>query len=352
MSDSPRTGMTYQDAGVDIGAGNELVRRIGPLAAATATAGVLSGLGGFGGLFQLDTTQMTDPVLVSGTDGVGTKLKIAFDTGVHNTVGIDLVAMCVNDIIVTGAQPLFFLDYFGCGQLDVDAAADVVSGIAEGCKRAGCALIGGETAEMPGFYTDGEYDLAGFSVGVVDRPKLIDGSKVAAGDVVLGISSAGLHSNGYSLARKILFEAAGLTVNDPFPGLDQTVGQVLLTPTRIYVLPLLALLAQVPVHAMAHITGGGLTENLPRVLPDGLQVRINSGAWQVPALFTQLQQMGGVEIAEMRRTFNMGVGMCVVVSARNQAMAQDLLTQSLSAEGGQVTVIGRIEEGADGVVYD
>ena len=339
--------MTYRDAGVDIDAGNELVRRIGPLVKATNIPGVLSGLGGFGGLFGLDTEGMTEPVLVSGTDGVGTKLKLAFGLGIHDTVGIDLVAMCVNDIIVTGARPLFFLDYFACGKLHVDAAANVVAGIAEGCKQAGCALIGGETAEMPGFYPEGEYDLAGFSVGVVDRPRLIDGSRVAAGDVVIGLMASGLHSNGFSLARKVLFEAGGLAMTDTAPGLSGPVGEALLTPTRIYVKPVLAAIEAAQVRALAHITGGGLTENLPRVIPDTLDVRIDRASWEVPEIFKTLKKMGEIADEEMFRTFNMGVGMCLVVPA-DQA---DAALSALENAGETGRVVGEIVPGNGQVNY-
>ncbi|MDH4229349.1 MAG: phosphoribosylformylglycinamidine cyclo-ligase [Nitrospirota bacterium] len=337
--------LSYRDAGVDIDAGNRLVERIKPMARSTAIPGVLGGLGGFGGLFAPDLGGMTEPVLVSGTDGVGTKLKIAFGLNRHDTVGIDLVAMSVNDIVVTGARPLFFLDYFATGRLSVDDAAQVVSGIAEGCRQAGCALLGGETAEMPGFYADGEYDLAGFAVGIVDRPRIIDGSRVAAGDAVIGMASSGLHSNGFSLARKVFFERGGLTLADPLKECGKSVGEALLTPTRIYVRQVLDLIARFDVRALAHITGGGLTENLPRVFPKGCGARLNAASWEIPPVFTALERLGNVARPEMLRTFNMGIGMCVVVPA---GQAADVVT-ALGAAGERAWVIGEIVAG-DGVV--
>jgi len=339
--------LTYKGAGVDIDAGAALVERIKPLVAGTATAGVLSGLGGFGGLFRPDLTGMAEPVLVSGTDGVGTKLKLAFTLGRHDTVGIDLVAMCVNDVVVTGARPLFFLDYFACGSLDVNVGADVIGGVAAGCKEAGCALIGGETAEMPGFYPPGEYDLAGFAVGLVDRPKIIDGSRVRAGDRVVGMASSGLHSNGFSLARKAFFEAGGRTPADRLEGLAAPLGEVLLTPTRIYVRPVLALIERCDVRALAHVTGGGLTENVPRVLPEGVSARIDTAAWQPPAVFARLAESGGVATDEMFRTFNMGIGMCAVVPAEQARAAVETLT----AAGVEARVIGEVVPGDGRVVY-
>jgi phosphoribosylformylglycinamidine cyclo-ligase len=339
--------MSYRDAGVDIDAGDALVERIKPLVAATFTPGVLGGIGGFGGLFKLDVAGMTEPVLVSGTDGVGTKLKVAFAVRRHDTIGIDLVAMCVNDVLVSGARPLFFLDYLACGRLDVDTAAQVVGGVAAGCKEAGCALIGGETAEMPGFYPAGEYDLAGFAVGIVDRPRIIDGAKVRAGDKVIGLASSGLHSNGYSLARKVFFEAAGLKASDDVAGLKGAIGDVLLTPTRIYVRPVLALIEKCEVRALAHITGGGLTENLPRVLPDGLSFRIDRGAWRPPAVFECLKELGQVDDAELFRTFNMGIGMCAVVPPSQVDAALAALTDA----GEAPAVIGEVIAGRGEVVY-
>lgn len=304
-------GLTYKDAGVDIEAGERLVDRIRPMAKSTRTPLVLGGVGGFAGLCGLPGG-MKEPVLVAGTDGVGTKLKLAFATGRHDTVGIDLVAMCVNDVITTGAQPLFFLDYFATGAIDVDQAASVVSGIAEGCRQSGCALLGGETAELPGFYAKDEYDLAGFAVGVVDRAAILDGSEVREGDIVLGLSSSGLHSNGYSLARRALLDEAKLSLDAPFE--DSTLGEVLLRPTRLYAKPSAAAFATGRVHALCHVTGGGLVGNLPRVLPDGLGARVREG-WPVPAIFDAIRQHGDVALHEMRRTFNLGIGYVLVVAA-------------------------------------
>lgn len=304
---------TYRDAGVDIDAGDELVDRIKPLVRSTFRPEVLTDLGGFGGLFRLQAGKYREPVLVSGTDGVGTKLKIAFMMDKHDTVGVDLVAMCVNDIAVSGAEPLFFLDYFATGKLSVSKAQEVVAGIAEGCRQAGCALIGGETAEMPSFYPDGEYDLAGFAVGAVDRPKIIDGRHIVSGDAVIGLASSGLHSNGYSLARRVLFEQAKLTVASCLPELDGTLGEVLLTPTRIYAKQILALVDQFPIKGIAHITGGGITENLPRVFPKCVRARIARSAWSVPPIFDVIGRLGQVDREEMYRVFNMGIGLILVV---------------------------------------
>jgi phosphoribosylformylglycinamidine cyclo-ligase len=318
MSD---TRLTYKDAGVDIDAGNALVDRIKPLVGRTARPEVLTGLGGFGGLFAL-RPDYVDPVLVSGTDGVGTKLMLAQALGRHDTIGIDLVAMCVNDVLVQGAEPLFFLDYFACGRLDVEVAAAVVSGIAAGCEMAGAALIGGETAEMPDMYGDGEYDLAGFTVGVVEKSRLIDGSRIAPGDAVIGLASSGPHSNGYSLIRKIL-------ERDPDARIDgQPAADRLLAPTRIYVRPILDLPGTADVRGLAHITGGGLTENLPRVLPPTVDARIDLGSWQPGDVFDWLQKTGNVDAAEMRRTFNMGVGMVLVVPGEDLAPAIDSLNEA------------------------
>ncbi len=298
--------LTYKDAGVDIDAGNALVERIKPLVRATRRPEVLAGLGGFGGLFALPEG-LEEPVLVSGTDGVGTKLMLAQALDIHDSIGIDLVAMCVNDILVQGAEPLFFLDYFACGRLDVDTAADVVAGIANGCRLAGAALIGGETAEMPDMYSDGEYDLAGFTVGVVDRQRLIDGSRIRAGDALVAIASSGPHSNGYSLIRRILDR-------DPEAEIDgEPAMRRLLAPTRIYAKSVLELLHSVDVRGLAHITGGGLTENIPRVLPDGLDARLDGQSWSPGPVFDWLAETGNVDATEMRRTFNMGVGMIAVV---------------------------------------
>ncbi len=328
--------LSYRDAGVDIDAGDELVERIKPFAKKTLRDGVLGGIGGFGALFEVPK-KYKEPVLVSGTDGVGTKLKLAFELKRHDTVGIDLVAMSVNDILVQGAEPLFFLDYFACGKLDVDTAAAVVKGIAQGCEYSGCALIGGETAEMPGMYPDGEYDLAGFAVGVVEKSTIINGSTIAPGDVVLGLPSSGAHSNGYSLVRKIIARS-NPDLDAPFDG-GKTLADAIMAPTRIYVKPLLALMAALPVKGMAHITGGGLTENVPRVLPDAVKAVIEQGKWQRPKLFDWLQQEGKVAESEMHRVFNCGIGMVVVVARENVEQALQLL----NAAGEKAVEIGRIE---------
>lgn len=317
--DSTKPSLTYRDAGVDIDAGNSLVERIKPLAQRTKRPEMLGGIGGFGALMSIPS-HYKNPVLVSGTDGVGTKLKLAIDTGIFDTIGIDLVAMCVNDIVVSGAEPLFFLDYYATGKLDVDAAEQVVSGIAEGCLQAGAALAGGETAEMPGMYREGDFDLAGFCVGVVERDKILDHSLVHRNDVLIGLGSSGPHSNGYSLIRKIL-EVSGDALDTPFG--ESTLGRTLLEPTRIYVKLLLTLLRQYDIHALAHITGGGLTENLPRVLPARSVAKISLSSWQRPAIFDWLQSKGGVSEEEMLRTFNCGIGMILAVPAEQ---AEDIMT--------------------------
>jgi phosphoribosylformylglycinamidine cyclo-ligase len=306
----------------------------------------MAGLGGFGSMFELPLDRYQNPILVSGTDGVGTKLKLAIDSGIHNTVGIDLVAMCVNDIIVQGAEPLFFLDYFATGKLDVDTAAAVIEGIGKGCELAGAALVGGETAEMPGMYADGEYDLAGFCVGIVEKSKILDGSKVKAGDKLIGIASSGPHSNGYSLIRKILAHSNS-NLTDSFN--NHTLGEALLEPTKIYVKPLLALLNQIPVHALAHITGGGLTENLPRVIPDGLNAQINLAAWEFPDIFQWLQQNGNVTLANMLITFNCGIGMIVCVAPEDEKATLETLTH----QGEKAFSIGDliVSEGKPEVIY-
>lgn len=322
MTDPSDPGLTYRDAGVDIDAGESLVERIKADVATTRRPGVLGRLGGFGGLFELPVDRYRRPVLVSGTDGVGTKLKLAIATGRHQGIGIDLVAMCVNDVLVQGAEPLFFLDYYATGRLDVDVAATVVSSIAEGCRQAGCALLGGETAEMPGMYAEGHYDLAGFCVGVVEKDELIDGSRVQAGDVLIGLASSGPHSNGYSLVRKIL-EVSGASLEQPLEG--KPLGDYLLAPTRIYVKPVLRLLSQIKVKALAHITGGGLPENLPRVFPQGLAARIDTRSWSWPPVFQWLQQQGRVATTEMYRTFNCGVGMVIAVAADDAEQALAIL---------------------------
>ncbi|NNF40627.1 MAG: phosphoribosylformylglycinamidine cyclo-ligase [Woeseiaceae bacterium] len=327
--------LTYKDAGVDIDAGNELVERIKPLIRRTARPEVLAGLGGFGGLFALPPGRYKEPVLVSGTDGVGTKLLLAKQLNRHDTIGIDLVAMCVNDVLVQGAEPLFFLDYFACGRLDTRHATDVISGIAEGCAQAGAALIGGETAEMPDLYDGGDYDLAGFTVGVVERASIIDGSAISAGNAVLGIASSGPHSNGYSLIRKVLERSDETTID------GESAATRLLTPTRIYVKPVLALLQAVRVKGLAHITGGGITENVPRVLPAGLDAEIDTASWRPGAVFDWLARQGNIETAEMRRTFNCGVGMVVVVDEQDVEQALALLHE----HGEQAWRLGRIVEG-------
>ena len=333
MTASP-TPLSYKDAGVDIDAGDALVERIKPLAKKTMREGVLSGLGGFGALFEVPK-RYQEPVLVSGTDGVGTKLRLAFEWDLHDTVGIDLVAMSVNDVLVQGAEPLFFLDYFACGKLDVDTATSVVGGIAKGCELAGCALIGGETAEMPGMYPPGEYDLAGFCVGAVEKSKILTGQNVAEGDVVLGLASSGVHSNGFSLVRKCI-ERAGDDLPATLDG--QPFKQAVMAPTRIYVKNVLAALEKGTIKALAHITGGGLLENIPRVLPDGLAAHLTKGSWPQTELFAWLQKTAGIDDIEMNRTFNNGIGMVVVVDAANAAAC----AATLRAAGEQVYDIGRI----------
>jgi len=328
------SALTYRDAGVDIDAGDALVERIKPYAKRTMRPEVLAGIGGFGALFEI-SRKYREPVLVSGTDGVGTKLKLAFQLNRHDTVGQDLVAMSVNDILVQGAEPLFFLDYFACGRLDVATAATVIQGIAQGCELAGCALIGGETAEMPGMYPDGEYDLAGFAVGVVEKSQIIDGRAVAAGDVVLGLASSGAHSNGYSLIRKIL-ERRRPDLAADFHG--RPFGDAIMAPTRIYVKALLALIQALPVKGMAHITGGGLSENVPRILPDHLAAILEQAKWPLPPLFQWLQREGQVAAGEMHRVFNCGIGMVVIVAAEHERRAVELLHSA----GETVFVIGRI----------
>ncbi|MCC6193895.1 MAG: phosphoribosylformylglycinamidine cyclo-ligase [Burkholderiales bacterium] len=326
--------LSYRDAGVDIAAGDALVERIKPFARRTLRPEVLAGIGGFGGLIEIGK-RFREPVLVAGTDGVGTKLMLAFALNRHDTIGIDLVAMSVNDVLVQGAEPLFFLDYYACGKLDVDVAATVVKGIAAGCEEAGCALIGGETAEMPGMYKEGEYDLAGFAVGVVEKSAVIDGRSIAAGDAVIGIASSGPHSNGFSLIRRIV-AASGSDLRSPF---DQaTLGEALLAPTRIYVKPVLRLLAQVPVKGMAHITGGGLLENVPRMLPAGLQARLSLRSWPRPSIFSWLQRHGRVADEEMHRVFNCGIGMALVVAPAHA----DRALAALAAEGERAYRIGSV----------
>lgn len=333
----------YKQAGVDIAAGNEAVERMKKHVRRTFRPEVLTDLGGFGALFQLNNKKYEEPVLVSGTDGVGTKLMLAFAADKHDTIGIDAVAMCVNDIVVQGAEPLFFLDYLACGKVDPARIETIVSGIAEGCAQSGCALIGGETAEMPGMYGTEEYDIAGFSVGVVDKANLVNGSSIAVGDVVLGLASSGVHSNGFSLVRKLLLEKAGYKLDQVIPELETeaTLGDVLLTPTRIYVKPLLALMNEVKVKGMAHITGGGFLENIPRMLPEGVSVDIDYGSWPILPVFKLMEKVGGLTAEELFTTFNMGVGMVIVVSEADAQAAE----ATLRANGEEVYRIGKVTAG-------
>ena len=340
--------MDYQGSGVNIDAANETVRRIRALARTTFTSGVLSDIGSFGGLFRFDTAGSKEPILVSSADGVGTKLKVAFATNQHRTIGVDLVNHCVNDILVQGARPLFFLDYYATGRLQPEVAEQVVEGLARGCRDNGCALLGGETAEMPGFYPDGEYDLAGFIVGAVDREMLIDGRSIAADDILIGLPSTGLHTNGYSLARHIAFEHLGLTPADKVEELGGTVGDVLLTPHRSYLHALYPLVAKGAIKGMAHITGGGMTENLPRILPSGTAARIQRANWNVPAVFQWLQRSGDVPDEEMWRTFNMGIGIVIVCP---QALA-DTVLEDLRTRHQSPVVVGTIVRGDRTVAYD
>lgn len=341
-------GLTYKGAGVDITAGNRAVELIKPRVKSTWRPEVLADIGAFGGMFALDSGKYREPVLVSGTDGVGTKLRIAHMLDRHDTIGIDCVAMCVNDILVHGAEPLFFLDYLAVGRMEPEKVADIVGGVAEGCRQAGCALIGGETAEMPGFYDEGEYDIAGFVVGVVEKSRMITGQRVMAGDVLLGLASSGLHSNGYSLARKALLEVGGLRLEDHLPALGRTLGEEMLVPTRIYARETMELTSNFDIHGMAHITGGGLVENIPRVVPPGLKVRIFRGAWEEPPIFSLIQERGGIEDSEMYRTFNLGLGLVVVVPPEEAEAAQEHLHKS----GIKTYRIGLIEPGAGEVAID
>ena len=341
--------MDYKASGVDIDAGNEVVRRIRSLARGTFTPGVLSEIGSFGGLFHVGASGIDDPVLVASADGVGTKLRVAFMTGVHSTIGVDLVNHCVNDILVQGAQPLFFLDYLATGRLDPDVAVQIVEGLATACRANGCALLGGETAEMPGFYADGEYDVAGFIVGIVPKRDVIDGTTIQPGDVLIGVPSSGLHTNGYSLARRIAFEVAGLRHDSHVPALGRTIGEALLAPHRSYLPLVRPLLKDRLVKGMAHITGGGITDNLPRVLPAGTHAAVRRSAWTPSPIFTWLHKTGGVPDADMYRTFNMGIGLIVVCAPADQQRVIDLL-----ASGGEAgaTRIGEIRAGGEGVVYE
>jgi phosphoribosylformylglycinamidine cyclo-ligase len=345
MTSSRKPPLTYLDAGVDIAAGDRLVDRIRPLAASTQRPGSLGKIGGFGGFFELPPGRFRAPVLVSGTDGVGTKLKLAFEMNRHHTIGIDLVAMCVNDVVVCGAEPLFFLDYFATGGLESAQAEAVITGIAEGCLQAGTALIGGETAEMPGLYRAGEYDLAGFCVGAVEKDQIIDGSAISDGDLVIGIGSSGLHSNGYSLVHAVLKRSAA-DLADAFG--DSTLGETLLTPTRIYVPALLNLIQSVPVHGVAHITGGGIAGNLKRVLPEHCRAELNRANWPQPAIIDWLQQTGDIDDEELLRTFNCGLGMVVVVAAEQASAVLDVLNR----HGEQSFIVGKVCTGSRGVVID
>jgi len=340
--------MDYKQAGVDIDAGNEVVRRIRSMARGTFTPGVLSEIGSFGGLFRLDAAGISDPVLVASADGVGTKLRLAFLTGIHRTIGIDLVNHCVNDILVQGAQPLFFLDYLATGRLEPDVAVQIVAGLSTACRENGCALLGGETAEMPGFYADGEYDVAGFIVGAVARDRLIDGSAITPGDALIGVPSSGLHTNGYSLARRIVFDLAGLDVDSHVAELGTTVGAALLEPHRSYLPIIRPLLPSGLIKGMAHITGGGITDNLPRILPKGTAARIDPAAWQVPPVFEWIQRTGHVPDDDMRRTFNMGIGLIIACAD----VAADRVLADLAAAGEpHAARIGRVTGEGDGVRY-
>ncbi len=316
---------SYKEAGVDISLANQIVEKIKPLIGKTSIPGVLGGIGGFGGLFSLAEQKYKEPVLVSSTDGVGTKLKIAFALNKHDTIGMDLVAMSVNDIITCGAKPLFFLDYISIGKLSEQVVVELIKGVTEGCKMADCALLGGETAEMPGFYAKGEYDLAGFAVGVVEKSQIIDGKKIKEGDAVIGIASNGLHSNGFSLVRKVLFESKKYKMSDKMPFLEESLGEELLKPTSIYVSPVLHLLEKYKILGIAHITGGGIVENIPRILPEGVSVRIDQESWPKPSIFTFLQKEGEISDGEMYRTFNMGIGMVLIVSPSDASKVMDEL---------------------------
>lgn len=332
--------LTYSDAGVDIDKANKLVSTINEIAKRTSRSGVMGELGGFGGMFSLNTANLERPVLVSSTDGVGTKLKIAFMLDKHDTVGIDLVAMCINDIIVQGAKPLFFLDYLSMGKLDSDQAADIIKGIGEGCQQAQCALIGGETAEMPGFYQNSEYDLAGFAVGIVDNSKIIDSTEIRVGHKLIGLASSGLHSNGYSLVRKICFEVLNLELDEKISELGKTLGEELLTPTRIYTEPILSLIKDLPIHGLAHITGGGIVDNILRIIPKACNIMIRKDSWEVPPIFPFIQAAGKISEPEMMRTFNNGIGMVIVVPDHT---AEDLL-QRLTAMNEKAFLIGEVQD--------
>ncbi|NBI29850.1 phosphoribosylformylglycinamidine cyclo-ligase [Chengkuizengella marina] len=338
----------YKQAGVDINAGNEAVERMKKHVKNTFRPEVLTDLGGFGGLFSLNKDKYEEPILVSGTDGVGTKLKLAFVMDKHDTIGVDAVAMCVNDIIVQGAEPLFFLDYLACDRVIPEKIESIVKGIADGCKQSGCALIGGETAEMPGMYAEGEYDIAGFVVGVVDKNKMIDGSSIQEGDVVLGLASSGVHSNGFSLVRKLLLEDAGYQLDDYVDELNGKLGDILLTPTKLYVKPVLSMLDKVQLKGLSHITGGGFIENIPRVLPEGVNVDIEDGSWEVPAIFSLLQSKGNISKSDMFRTFNMGIGMVIVVSTND---AEEVI-RIAKQQGESIYHIGKVTKGNQKVTFN
>ncbi|MDF2520906.1 MAG: phosphoribosylformylglycinamidine cyclo-ligase [Clostridia bacterium] len=345
MQNKEVQGVTYKSAGVDVEAGYEAVKLMKEHTKRTMIPGVIGGIGSFGGFFEIDTEKYKKPVLVSGTDGVGTKLQIAFMAGRHDTIGIDCVAMCVNDIACHGAEPLYFLDYIGTGVLEPKAAADIVKGVCDGCVEAGCALIGGETAEMPGFYKRGEYDLAGFAAGVVDKDKIINGAKVSEGDVIIGLASSGVHSNGYSLVRKLFFELNDYTINSYFDELGCTLGEELLKPTRIYVKTILKLIETFDIKGIAHITGGGFIENIPRTIPAGLKARVNIGSYPIPAIFNLMQRLGNIKQKEMFNTFNMGIGLVLIVSKEN---AHEVMS-ALEAMGERAYMIGAIAKGEGGI---
>jgi phosphoribosylformylglycinamidine cyclo-ligase len=338
---------TYKSSGVDIDAGARVAETAKELARSTSIPGVIGSIGGFAGLFQIPPGQYKDPILVSGTDGVGTKLKVAFQTDIHDTIGIDLVAMCVNDILTVGARPLFFLDYYGCQHVDVDVSRAILKGIAEGCRQAGCALLGGETAELSDMYEKGEYDLAGFAVGVVERDKMIDGSKIRGGDILVGVASSGVHSNGFSLARKALFDMGRHNCATQLPGFLKNLGEELLTPTKIYVKPVLSLLESLPIRGLVHITGGGLLENVPRVLPPGVRAGFHKNSWPIPRIFDTIQQEGNIDEEEMYRVFNMGVGLVIVIPEESALP----VVKALEELGEAAYVIGRIESGDGGVTF-
>lgn len=339
--------LTYKKAGVDISEGERFISLISPMIKETFSPGVMTEIGSFSALFKLDVTKYREPVLVSGADGVGTKLKIAFLMDRHNTVGIDLVAMCVNDILTSGAEPLFFLDYFATGKLKPEKASEVIKGIINGCKEAGCSLIGGETAEMPGFYSENEYDLSGFAVGVVDKERIINGSKIKEGDLIIGIASNGLHSNGYSLVRKLFFDLKKMNVDTYIPDLGTTLGEELLKPTRIYVKAFMVLRDKLEIKGMAHITGGGIPGNLPRILPEGIYANVKIGSWPVPKIFELIEKIGNIPEDEMKKTFNMGIGYIMIVS---EGMAEEAVSL-LNKSGYTAFIFGNIEKGGRGVRY-